>query len=97
MVHQNSGNYGIVDPTSVNLNTADPRDIVCYLAASGNEYNGDIGIRIAAIFVVLITSTCTTFFPVLATRNTRFKIPIYVYLFARYFGAGVIIATAFIQ
>ena len=46
MVHQNSGNYGIADPTSVNLNTAEPRDIVCYLAASGNEYNGDIGIRV---------------------------------------------------
>ncbi|KAK3704898.1 hypothetical protein LTR37_013589 [Vermiconidia calcicola] len=36
-------------------------------------------------------------YDVVATRATRFHIPIYVYLFARYFGAGVIVATAFIH
>lgn len=89
--------YGIADPTSVNLNTASPRDIVCYLNAGGNEYNGNIGARISAIFVILLTSTATTFFPVMATRLTKLRIPVYIYLFARYFGAGVIVATAFVQ
>ncbi|KAF4447079.1 zinc-regulated transporter 1 [Fusarium austroafricanum] len=85
------------DPENVNLKDADARDIVCYLNAGGNEYDGRMGARISALFVILIVSTATTFFPVLATRIRRLRIPLYVYLFARYFGAGVIIATAFIH
>jgi len=34
---------------------------------------------------------------VIAKRVPRLRIPLYVYLFARYFGAGVIVATAFIH
>ncbi|RFU75761.1 zinc-regulated transporter 1 [Trichoderma arundinaceum] len=85
------------NPQSVDLDTADPRDIICYLNAGGNEYNGRLGARISALFVILVASTATTLFPVLATRVRRLRIPLYVYLFARYFGAGVIIATAFIH
>lgn len=82
---------------SVNLNTANPADVICYIEASKNKYNGGIGVRISAIFVILFVSSAATFFPVLATRVTRFRIPLYIYLFARYFGAGVIVATAFVQ
>ncbi|KAJ5425197.1 hypothetical protein PENPOL_c002G03176 [Penicillium polonicum] len=85
------------DPHNVDLETADPTDIVCYLNAGGNEYNGHMGARVSAIFVILIVSSAATFFPVLAQRAPRLRIPIYVYLFAKYFGAGVIIATAFIH
>ena len=85
------------NPQSVDLDTADPTAIVCYLNAGKNEYNGGLGVRISALFVVMIVSSAVTFFPVLATRSSRFKVPLYVYLFARYFGAGVIVATAFIQ
>ncbi|PTB46106.1 uncharacterized protein TrAFT101_004422 [Trichoderma asperellum] len=85
------------NPQSVDLDTADPRDIICYLNAGGNEYNGRLGVRVSALFVIMIVSTAVTFFPVLATRVRRLRIPLYVYLFARYFGAGVIIATAFIH
>ncbi|TPX10359.1 uncharacterized protein E0L32_008764 [Thyridium curvatum] len=85
------------DPHSVDLDTASQTDIICYINASSNEYNGHLGARISAIFVILIVSTCGTFFPVLATRSRRLHIPLYVYLFARYFGAGVIIATAFVH
>ena len=92
-----SANFGIPDPTNVDLNTIDPRALTCYLSLGANEYNGNLGARVSAIFVVLVTSTATTFFPVMATRVTKIQIPIYVYLFARYFGAGVIVATAFIQ
>ena len=38
-----------------------------------------------------------TYFPVIAKRVPRLRMPLYVYLFARYFGAGVIVATAFIH
>lgn len=55
------------------------------------------GARISALFVILIVSSAATFFPVLAARVRWMRIPVYVYLFARYFGAGVIVATAFIQ
>ena len=87
-----TGNF---DPTNVNLSTADPRDVICALSASGNEYNGQLGARISALFVIMIVSTCATFFPVIAKRIPRLRIPVYVYLFARYFGAGDIVATAF--
>jgi zinc transporter 1/2/3 len=85
------------DPNNVDLDTADPTEIACYLGLGQNEYNGGLGARISALFVILIVSTAATFFPVLAARLPKLRIPIYVYLFARYFGAGVIIATAFIQ
>ncbi|GAB7352005.1 hypothetical protein MBLNU459_g2524t1 [Dothideomycetes sp. NU459] len=85
------------DPQNVNLTTADPAQIVCYLSASGNDYNGHLGARVSALFVILVVSTCVTFFPVLAKRVKWLRVPLYVYLFARYFGAGVIVATAFIH
>jgi zinc transporter 1/2/3 len=92
--------YGLSNPSSVDLTNVDAnmlRQITCYLNQGSNDYNGQLGARVSALFVILVTSTGTTLFPVLATRVTKFKIPLYVYLFARYFGAGVIIATAFIQ
>ncbi|KAL1891273.1 hypothetical protein Sste5346_007732 [Sporothrix stenoceras] len=85
------------DPERVNLTIADPKDIICFLDAGENEYDGRLGARISALFVILITSSLCTLFPVVATRMKRLRVPIYVYLFARYFGAGVIIATAFIH
>ncbi|KAI9641827.1 hypothetical protein NHQ30_009687 [Ciborinia camelliae] len=85
------------NPNMVDLDTADPTAIVCYLGLGQNEYNGKLGARISALFVILIVSSAATFFPVVAARVSWMKINIYVYLFARYFGAGVIIATAFIH
>ncbi|PQE05050.1 Zinc iron permease fungal plant protein [Rutstroemia sp. NJR-2017a BBW] len=85
------------NPNNVDLDVVDPRDIVCYLELGENEYNGKLGARISALFVILVVSSAATFFPVLAARVKWLKVNIYVYLFARYFGAGVIIATAFIQ
>ncbi|KAK3639134.1 hypothetical protein LTR56_012683 [Elasticomyces elasticus] len=85
------------DGLNVDLNTADIRAVICYVEAGSNEYNGQLGARISALFVVLIVSSAATFFPVMATRVSRMHIPLYVYLFARYFGAGVIVATAFIH
>ena len=85
------------DPQRVNLSSADPRDIICFLNGSQNEYNGQLGARVSALFVILVVSSAATFFPVVAKRVPRLHIPLYVYLFARYFGAGVIVATAFIH
>ncbi|KAJ5667562.1 hypothetical protein N7507_003426 [Penicillium longicatenatum] len=85
------------DPTSVNLNTASEEDVLCYLAISGNDYNGHLGARISSIFVILFVSSAFTVFPVVSKRMPGWKIPFSVYIFARYFGTGVIVATAFIH
>lgn len=85
------------DPSNVDLSTADPKDIICFLQASVNGYDGRLGARVSALFVILVLSSAATFFPVVAARVKWVRINIYVYLFARYFGAGVILATAFIQ
>jgi len=85
------------NPSSVDLDTVDPVSVICYFALGHNEYNGQLGARISALFVILVTSSAATFFPVVAARVKWVRINIYVYLFARYFGAGVIIATAFMQ
>jgi hypothetical protein len=91
------GSNSTFDPQNVNLDTADPTAVTCYLTLGQNQYSGGLGARISALFVILIVSTAATFFPVLASKMPRLRIPLYVYMFARYFGAGVIIATAFVQ
>ncbi|SCV05096.1 LANO_0G18382g1_1 [Lachancea nothofagi CBS 11611] len=63
----------------------------------GNKYSGSLGARISSVFVIFFVSTFFTLFPVIAARVKRLRIPRYVYLFARYFGTGVIVATAFIH
>lgn len=85
------------NPENVNLSTASLRDIICYVNAGGNDYDGRLGARISSVFVILATSCLATLFPVIARRLPRLGIPTHVYIFARYFGAGVIIATAFIH
>jgi solute carrier family 39 (zinc transporter), member 1/2/3 len=69
--------------SNVDLNTADPAQVVCALTISENDYNGELGARISALFVIMIVSSCATFFPVVAKRVPRLRIPLYVYLFAR--------------
>ncbi|KAI9056138.1 hypothetical protein LZ554_001066 [Drepanopeziza brunnea f. sp. 'monogermtubi'] len=85
------------DPTMVNLDEADLKDIICYLNKGEIEYDGRMGARISALFVILVVSSSATLFPVIAARVRWVRINIFVYLFARYFGAGVIVATAFIH
>ncbi|CEP63023.1 uncharacterized protein LALA0_S07e00650g [Lachancea lanzarotensis] len=63
----------------------------------GNNYNGQFGSRLSSVFVILFVSTIFTLFPVVAAQVKWLRIPRHVYYFARYFGTGVIIATAFIH
>lgn len=85
------------DPTRVDLNTASKEDVLCFLEISGNDYNGHLGARLSSIFVILLVSSAFTLFPVVSKRKPGWKIPHGVYIFARYFGTGVIVATAFIH
>lgn len=85
------------DPTQVNLTTASKEDVLCYFAVSDNDYNGHLGARISSIFVILFVSSAFTVFPIVSQRMPTWKIPESVYVFARYFGTGVILATAFVH
>ncbi|KAJ7464472.1 ZIP-like iron-zinc transporter [Mycena latifolia] len=56
-----------------------------------------LGLRVASVFIVLVCATSGTLFPVLARRSKWLHVPKSVFDFAKYFGSGVIIATAFIH
>ncbi|KAL8708625.1 MAG: hypothetical protein Q9220_006561 [cf. Caloplaca sp. 1 TL-2023] len=64
---------------------------------SGNEFDGRLGVRISAIFVILIGSFFGATFPVYASRHRGVGVPEWAFFIAKYFGSGVIIATAFIH
>ncbi|KAL9030769.1 MAG: hypothetical protein Q9196_001147 [Gyalolechia fulgens] len=63
----------------------------------GNEYDGRIGVRVSAIFVILVGSLFGATFPVYAARHKGVGVPQWAFFIAKYFGSGVIIATAFIH
>ncbi|KAF7718405.1 Zinc transporter, plasma membrane, low affinity [Penicillium ucsense] len=66
--------------------------------ATGNEFDGRLGLRISSIFVIMVGSTFGATFPVFARRfvgsGGLFG---WAFFFAKYFGSGVIVATAFIH
>ncbi|KAF3480611.1 uncharacterized protein GIQ15_05958 [Arthroderma uncinatum] len=68
---------------------------------TGNEYNGQINLRISAIFVILIGSMGGAVLPVFARHDpnstSKYKLPSWVFFIAKFFGSGVIIATSFIH
>jgi zinc transporter 1/2/3 len=67
------------------------------LCENSNEYDGNIGLRISAIFVILIGSTAGAIFPILANRFRSLGMPGWTFFIAKYFGSGVIVSTAFIH
>ena len=64
---------------------------------NGNEYDGKLGARISSIFVILVGSFLGAWFPVFAARHRGIGVPDWAFFVAKYFGSGVIIATAFIH
>jgi solute carrier family 39 (zinc transporter), member 1/2/3 len=64
---------------------------------TGNEYDGRMGLRVAAIFVIWLGSSAGACFPIYAKRNKGLKVPEWTFFVAKYFGSGVIVATAFIH
>ena len=64
---------------------------------TGNEFDGRLGLRISSIFVILVGSFLGTWFPVFAARNRGVGVPSWAFFIAKYFGSGVIVATAFIH
>lgn len=61
---------------------------------SGNEFDGRLGLRISSIFVILVGSLLGALLPIVLARSSRFTVPPVTFFVAKYFGTGVIIATA---
>ena len=64
---------------------------------AGNEYDGRIGLRISAIFVIFIGPFMGCLVPLFLRKQTRVRVPQIFFFVIKYFGSGVIIATAFIH
>lgn len=65
--------------------------------STSNSYDGHAGLRILSIFIILISSALGAFFPVLSSRYSFIRLPEWCFFIAKFFGSGVIIATAFVH
>ncbi|KAF9069742.1 Zinc/iron permease [Rhodocollybia butyracea] len=73
-------------------------DLTTMDCGSGGGADTFFGLRVGSIFVILVGSMFGALFPVIAARYSKiFKIPKAAFEFAKWFGSGVIIATAFIH
>ncbi|KAF4231169.1 hypothetical protein CNMCM8980_005105 [Aspergillus fumigatiaffinis] len=65
---------------------------------TANDYDGRLGLRISSIFVILVGSVIGAVFPIVM-RHTKSQTAasFWAFFIAKYFGSGVIIATAFIH
>jgi zinc transporter 1/2/3 len=73
------------------------QQVIPPVCETGNSYDGRIGLRVAAIFIIWLGSTVGSVFPVYANRHKGLKVPEWTFFVAKYFGSGVIVATAFIH
>ncbi|VEU23438.1 DEKNAAC104630 [Brettanomyces naardenensis] len=74
------------------------RDDDSDMCVDTNDFNGEhMGARISSVFVILITSAFGAFFPLLSSRYSFIRLPKVCFFLAKYFGSGVIVATAFIH
>ncbi|KAI5919267.1 Zinc/iron permease [Camillea tinctor] len=76
---------------------AEAGNIVTVDCDTGNEYDGRMGLRISAIFVILVGSVLGAITPILLARGSKMKVNGAAFFIAKYFGSGVIIGTAFMH
>lgn len=62
-----------------------------------NDYEGSDNMRVLALFMILISSAFGSFFPILSSRYSFIRLPQWCFFLAKFFGSGVIVATAFIH
>ena len=62
-----------------------------------NDYDGNDNLRILAVFMLLISSGFGSFFPILSSKYSFIRLPDWCFFIAKFFGSGVIVATAFIH
>ncbi|KAL1861734.1 low-affinity Zn(2+) transporter zrt2 [Diaporthe australafricana] len=79
------------------MSAEDAGSSVTVECGSGNDYDGRLGLRISSIFVILVGSLLGAVVPIVLARSKRMRVPKTAFFVAKYFGSGVIIATAFIH
>ena len=55
------------------------------------------GLRIASVFIILASSAIGVFLPIFLARQTKMPVPKLTFFICKYFGTGVIIATAWMH
>ncbi|KAF5390465.1 hypothetical protein D9757_005250 [Collybiopsis confluens] len=84
----------MVSPAPISLVLRDDADD----CGSGGGADTLFGLRIGSVFIILLCSMTGALFPVLSVRYSKYmRVPEEVFDFAKWFGSGVIIATAFIH
>lgn len=66
----------------------------CEVSSASTDY---LGLRIASIFVILVGSAIGTLLPVFLAKTSRLRVPKLCFFIAKYFGTGVILATAWMH
>ena len=84
-------------PSGVDAGASSTEDPLAACYQKQEDFNGSINLRIGAIFIILVSSLFTTMFPIVTRRIPKCHVPGPVFDFAKYFGSGVIIATAFMH
>jgi zinc transporter 1/2/3 len=67
---------------------------VCEISPASTDY---WGLRIASIFVIFVGSALGALLPVFLARTSRMRVPKLCFFIAKYFGTGVILATAWMH
>ncbi|KAK4693354.1 solute carrier family 39 (zinc transporter), member 1/2/3, partial [Lecanoromycetidae sp. Uapishka_2] len=78
--------YGTAAATSAAAATTSKP--ICF---GDNSFDGRTGLRVSAIFVILIGSLFGAAFPVYAARHRGVGVPDWAFFIAKYFGSGVIL------
>ena len=58
---------------------------------------GNLGLRVGAIFIIMASSLLGALVPVLLSRQKKMHVPKFTFFICKYFGTGVIIATAWMH
>ncbi|KAG7290199.1 hypothetical protein NEMBOFW57_000197 [Staphylotrichum longicolle] len=66
----------------------------CEISPSSTDY---WGLRIASIFIIFLGSAIGALLPVFLARTSRLRVPKLCFFVAKYFGTGVILATAWMH
>ncbi|KAF7373805.1 Zinc-regulated transporter 1 [Mycena sanguinolenta] len=74
----------------------------CLFAQDSGSHVSDLGLRVAALFIILVSSMLGAMLPVLLARHAQArsgicKVPRGWLNFAKHFGSGIILGTAFIH
>lgn len=64
---------------------------------NSSDYDGRDNLRVLALFIILISSSLGSFFPILSSRYSFIRLPNWCFFIAKFFGSGVIVATGFIH